>query len=156
MERDIPSLFEWAGGAEALLRLTGIFYAKVPLDPLLAPVFAHMPADHPEHVAQFIGEVLGGPALYSASRGGHARMVEHHHGRGITEAQRRRWVDLLLDSADEARLPTDPEFRSAFVAYVEWGTRLAVINSQPDVEAMAPEEPMPSWGWGVPGGPYQG
>jgi hemoglobin len=156
MEREIPSLFEWAGGAEALLRLTGVFYAKVPRDPLLAPVFADMPADHPEHVAMFLGEVLGGPAFYSAARGGHARMVEHHHGREITEAQRRRWVDLLLDSADEAGLPTDPEFRSAFVAYVEWGTRLAVVNSQPGVPEMAPEAPMPKWGWGVPGGPYEG
>ncbi len=28
-------------------------------------------------------------------------------------------------------LPDDPEFRSAFAAYIEWGTRIAVTNSQP-------------------------
>ena len=150
-----PSLYEWAGGGVALRRLTEIFYAKVPLDPILAPVFAHMPADHPEHVAAFVGEVLGGPPRYTSAGGSHAGMVEHHHNRSITEEQRRRWVDLLLDSADEAGLPDDPEFRSAFVAYIEWGTRLAKLNSQPDVPVMAPDAPMPTWGWGVPGGPYR-
>ena len=29
-------------------------------------------------------------------------------------------------AADDAGLPDDPEFRSALLAYVEWGTRLAM------------------------------
>ena len=86
--------------------------------------------------------------------GGHARMVSHHLGRRLTEAQRARWVQLLLACADDVGLPNDPEFRSAFVAYLEWGTRLAVLNSQPGV-AEPISAPMPRWGWGVPGGPYR-
>ena len=58
-------------------------------------------------------------------------MVRQHLGRGLTEAQRVRWTRLLCDCADEAGLPTDPEFRSAFVSYLEWGSRIAVLNSQP-------------------------
>jgi hypothetical protein len=38
-------------------------------------------------------------------------------------------------------------FRSAFVAYLEWGTRLALHNSQPGA-AVAPHAPLPRWGWG--------
>jgi hypothetical protein len=39
------------------------------------------------------------------------------------------------------------EFRSAFVAYMEWGTRIALIMSQPGMEV--PEKsPMPKWGGG--------
>ena len=34
-----PTLYEWAGGAEALERLTETFYAKVREDPILEPVF---------------------------------------------------------------------------------------------------------------------
>ena len=62
-------------------------------------------------------------------------------------------MPCIVDAADEAGLPDDPEFRSAFVAYLEWGTRLARLNSQ---DGAQPElnEPMPKWGWGVPGGPY--
>ena len=35
-------------------------------------------------------------------------------------------------AADDAGLPDDPEFRAALVGYLEWGTRLAMHNSQPD------------------------
>ena len=98
---------------------------------LLAPVFAHMDARHAEYVADFVAEVFGGPTAYSEKRGGHAHMIARHLGRQLTQEQRRRWVNLLLDCADEVGLPDDPEFRSAFVAYLEWGSRLAVLNSQP-------------------------
>lgn len=81
-------------------------------------------------------------------------MISHHLGRHLTEEQRRRWISLLLDAADEVGLPDDPEFRSAFVAYIEWGTRLAKLNSQPGASPQL-DEPMPRWGWGVPGGPYE-
>lgn len=150
---DTPSLYEWAGGREALLGLTTAFYARVGEDAVLARVFAHMDADHPAHVADFIGEVLGGPELYDRSGDGHARMIGHHLNRHLTETQRRRWFDLLLDTANAVGLADDPEFRSAFVGYLEWGSRLAVINSQAGV-APPGSSPMPKWTWGAPGGPY--
>lgn len=139
----------------ALDRLTTHFYERVRLDPLLEPVFAQMPGDHPQQVAQFIAEVFGGPTSYSEKRGGHAHMVSQHLNRHLTHEQRRRWLKLLLASADATGLPDDPEFRSALVAYLEWGSRLAVQNSQSEV-AVVEAAPMPKWGWGVPGGPYRG
>jgi hemoglobin len=33
------------------------------------------------------------------------------------------------------------------MAYLEWGTRLAMHNSQPGAEAPQ-EAPVPRWGWG--------
>ena len=65
-------------------------------------------------------------------------------------------MELLLLSADEIGMPDDPEFRSAFVGYIEWGSLLAVINSQPGVVPPPPDSPMPKWGWGEVKGPYQG
>ncbi|MEO8201353.1 MAG: group II truncated hemoglobin [Gemmatimonadota bacterium] len=151
---DVPTLYEWAGGLPALERLTEIFYQRVRHDDMLAPVFAHMDERHPHFVALFLAEVLGGPATYSGERGGHAHMLSQHLNRRLTEGQRRQWISLLIDSAEDAGLPADPEFRSAFVAYIEWGTRLAVLNSQPG-EVPTLDQPMPQWGWGVPGGPYR-
>jgi hemoglobin len=148
-----PSLFEWAGGQDALERLTARFYQNVARDELLGPVFAHMDAHHPHFVAQFLAEVLGGPAAYSVERGGHPHMIRAHLERHLTEPQRRRWCDLLLSTADEVGLPSDPEFRSALVGYLEWGSRLAVINSQPGAAADE-HAPMPRWGWGETKGPY--
>jgi hemoglobin len=74
-------------------------------------------------------------------------MMSRHLGLNITEQQRIRWVETMFKSADEAGFPTDPEFLSAFVAYMEWGTRIALIMSQPGKEV--PEKsPMPKLGWG--------
>ena len=71
----------------------------------------------------------------------------------LNEEKRKRWMTLLLQTADEVGLPTDPEFRSALVGYLEWGTRLAMHNSQPGAEP-TPHAPVPRWGWGV-APPYQ-
>src|SRR5688572_33361278 len=154
MAEPIPTLYDWAGGAEAILRLTDVFYAKVREDPLLAPVFAGMPPDHPEHVALWLGEVFGGPPRYTEEHGGYAHMLAKHRGRALTEEQRFRWVQLICLAGDEAGLPDDPEFRSAFVASLECGTRLALANSQPGA-APPPQAPVPRWGWGE-APPYTG
>jgi truncated hemoglobin YjbI len=142
-----PTLFEWAGGAPALLRMTTIFYEKyVPDDPLLSPLFATMSPDHPERVAVWLGEVFGGPSSYTERFGGYDHMVSRHIGRALREEQRARWVQLLCKSADEAGLPEDPEWRAAFVSYLEWGSRIAVENTQPDAHPPL-HMPVPRWWW---------
>ena len=153
-EEKIPSLYEWAGGMPVFEKLMAVFYKKVLVDPLLEPVFKHMSPQHQTHVAHFVAEVFGGPKIYSTDEGSHFKMIQKHLAKHLTEAHRRRWAALLIDSADETGLPADPEFRSAFVAYIEWGTRVAVLNSNEEDLKMNPEEPMPEWGWGVPGKPY--
>lgn len=142
-----PTLFEWAGGFPALLRMTRIFYSKyVPQDPLVGPLFANMSPDHPERVAAWLSEVFGGPKFYSERYGGYSRMISQHVGKCITEEQRARWVKMLCQSADDALLPNDPEFRAAFVAYLEWGSRIGKENSQKN--AMPPPNmPVPRWWW---------
>jgi hemoglobin len=156
MEPTIPTLYQWAGGEAALQNLFRAFYDKVLQDDLIGPVFQHMAADHPRHVAHFVGEVFGGPKKYTEGDGGsHTIMIARHIGKMLDESKRKRWMQLLLDTADEIGLPADPEFRSALVGYLEWGTRIAILNSQLTENLVADTEPMPRWDWGVPGGPYQ-
>jgi hemoglobin len=143
-----PSIHAWLGGNDALVRLTETFYAKVRQDPLLAPVFAGMDDEHPAHVATWLAEVFGGPTDYTEHHGGHAHMARQHLGRGITEEQRRRWVGLLQDSADETGLPTDPESRAVFAYYIEWGSRMALVYSGDDPPVVEEGVEVPRWGWG--------
>lgn len=150
----IPSLYEWAGGMKVFEDLIIRFYKKVADDDLIGPVFRHMSANHQLHVAHFIAEVFGGPRIYSGQEGSHHQMIQKHLGKHLTEEMRKRWVALLVETADEMSLPEDPEFRSAFVAYIEWGTRIAVLNSNTELPVSTPDLPMPEWGWGVPGKPY--
>jgi hemoglobin len=152
----VLSLFDWAGGMPAFEKLFDKFYDKVLADDILEPVFKHMSPQHRMHVAHFVAEVLGGPKVYSQSEGSHFEMIQKHLAKHLTQQHHKRWMGLLLETADELCLPDDPEFRSAFMAYLEWGTRIAVLNSNLDKVTESPDVPMPVWGWGVPGGPYQG
>jgi len=152
---DIPSLEAWAGGAPAIRRMFERFYERIRDDEILAPVFASMDLRHAQHVADFVAEVFGGPKAYTSAGGSHAGMIARHLGKALTHDQRRAWISLLLDTADEVGLPADPEFRASFVGYLEWGTRLAVMNSQDGVNAPEADMPMPAWSWSSPGHPFR-
>lgn len=153
--KEIPTLYEWAGDLDTFEKLFGAFYDKVLKDDVLGDVFRDMSPQHVQHVAHFVAEVFGGPALYTGEDGGsHAAMVGKHIGKMLDETKRQRWVKLLMETADETGLKSDPEFRSAFIGYIEWGTRIAVINSQLSQNPVDNHAPMPKWGWGETGGPY--
>jgi kynurenine formamidase len=66
-----------------------------------------------------------------------------------------RCVDALplADLFAEAVVIDVSSRAEADVACLEWGTRLAVLNSQPSA-VVAEEAPMPRWGWGEVGGRY--
>lgn len=102
---------------------------------------------HRAHVAAWWREVFGGPARYTEDHGGYENMVSRHRDLGITREAQARFVSLMSLAADDAGLPADPEFRSALLAYAEWGTRLALENSQPGA-AVVEHAPVPRWGWG--------
>lgn len=155
MEKKIPTLFEWAGDMQTFEKLFKLFYDKVLTDDILGDVFKTMSPEHVAHVSHFVAEVFGGEKLYTQGDGGsHAKMVGKHIGKMLDETKRKRWVHLLIETADEIGLKDDPEFRSSLVSYLEWGSRLAVINSKLTTNTMSGDEPMPSWGWGETGGPY--
>ena len=150
-----PTLYEWAGGGESFERLINAFYDHVERDELISPLFPEgVSREHRDHVTLWWIEVFGGPADYTEKLGGYHRMVAKHRDLAITPEQRRRFVTLMSMAADDAGLPDDPEFRSALLAYLEWGTRLAMHNSQPDASDVPQEAPVPHWGWGV-APPYQ-
>ena len=77
-----------------------------------------------------------------------SKCLNKHRNLGITIEQRRRFVATMSIAADDAGLPDDPEFRSALLAYLEWGTRIALHNSAVNA-AVVPHVPVPKWGWGV-------
>jgi hemoglobin len=155
--KQIPTPYEWMGGIARFEKLTEVFYVKVLKDEILEPLFKDMPPQHGKHVAYFLAEVLKGPKYYTQEYGQDAlrHMVGKHIGKKLKESQRKRWMELLLESADEIGLPNDPEFRSTFVAHIEWGTRVALINSQLEENPTTDQHQIPQWGWGEVRGPYE-
>jgi hemoglobin len=151
----VATIYEWGGGREAFERWLNRFYDLVESEaPDVAALFGGtVSAEHRVHVTDWWVEVMGGPATYSADRGGYEHMLAQHRGLGITPEQRLAFVTLLSRAADDVGLPGDPEFRAALLGYAEWGSRLAMHNSQPGADVVE-QAPVPRWGWGV-APPYQ-
>jgi CDGSH-type Zn-finger protein/truncated hemoglobin YjbI len=146
-----PTLYEWCGGISALARMTRLFFERyVPEDPLLAPLFANAPAEQPERMAAWFGEVLGGPPCGEDRAGDAAELLGAPVTRPFDEPERARWVSLLLRSAQEAGLPTDAEFWSALTAYINWESRQLAHYAQGDIPRPPGRQP---WGWGPAGPP---
>jgi hemoglobin len=147
---DPPTIYAWAGGRDAFARWLNRFYDLIEREaPEIAAMFGgRVSEEHRTRVTDWWSEVMGGPAVYSNRRGGYEHMLARHHNLAITGDQRLTFVTLLSRAADDVGLPDDPEFRAALMGYAEWGTRLAVHNSQPDAEVAA-HAPVPRWGWGV-------
>jgi hemoglobin len=149
MER--PSVFAFAGGDQAILALATAFHARCLADPVLSHPFSH--PGNPEHVerlADYWGEVFGGPPRYSEGYGGHSAMLEIHARQGADEDLGRRFVACFVEAADDAGLPDDPEFRAVLRAYMERAVD-EVLSYSPTDAQVEPDLATPHWGWDGPG-----
>ncbi|WP_067824326.1 group II truncated hemoglobin [Nocardia inohanensis] len=143
----MESLYEFAGGDEALHRLEEIFYDKALADPVLREVFPVRQPTHVDHLTWFTAESFGGPARFTRELG-FAYIIDAHRGLRITDAQRLRFVEVYLESLDAAGLPADEKFRAAVREHVEFGARVAQQNSHAETDAdLHPLREVPHWTW---------
>lgn len=148
-----PSLFEWAGGRPGLTRLTRLLVEKlVPADEQLAAVFADIPPGFAEREAARIAAAFGGPQPASLPAGAPSAAP----GAEFTAEQRARWVTLATRAAEDAGLPSDPEFRAALTSFLTWDAAGALARGAAG-GAPAPGGPdggtVPAWDWSAAGPP---
>jgi hemoglobin len=142
------TLYEHAGGWDALYKLSDIFYHSCLKDPVLQPLFGHEQPGHVERFTAFTAETFGGPDTFTTTMGGFKHLIDAHRGFQITEAQRQRFVDLYLEAADKAGLPDDPPFREALKSHVDFGSQVAKQNSHATSdEKLHPLREVPKWDW---------
>ncbi|MGA7363229.1 MAG: group II truncated hemoglobin [Candidatus Dormiibacterota bacterium] len=141
------SLFEFAGGGPAFLRLAAAHHQRCLDGPVLNHPFSH-PGNpqHVERLAEYWAEVLGGPPTFSRRFGGHSAMLELHAGTEAEADLGSRFVDCFVRAADDAGLPADPEFRDALRAYMEWAVA-EVLAYSPAKSQVSQGLPVPHWGW---------
>ena len=143
----MPSLYEHAGGREAIHHLEDVFYTSVLGDPILQPLFGDGQPQHVDNLTSFTAESFGGPARFT-NEIGFAHLIGVHRGLKITEAQRRRFVDLYRAALDAADMPADESFRQAVLDHVEFGSQVAVQNSNATSdEELHPLREVPRWTW---------
>ncbi|HEY3503607.1 MAG TPA: group II truncated hemoglobin [Actinocatenispora sp.] len=143
----MTSLYDHAGGADALHRLEELFYARALADPVLREVFPTRQPHHVEHLTWFTAESFGGPDRFTRELG-FAHIIDVHRGLAITDEQRQRFVELYLAALDEAGLPDDEPFRAAVREHVEFGARVAQQNSHARTDdELHPIREVPRWTW---------
>jgi hemoglobin len=143
----MPTLFEHAGGEDALHRLEQAFYDSVLRDPLLQPLFGAGRAQHVDHLTMFTAETFGGPDRFTRELG-FAHLIDVHRGLKITESQRERFVELYMAALDATGMPDDEPFRTAVREHVEFGARVAMQNSNATTDAeLHPLREVPRWTW---------
>jgi hemoglobin len=140
-------LFEHAGGDQALHRLEEFFYEKALSDPVLKTLFTERVPTHVDHLTWFTAESFGGPDRFTR-RLRFQHIIDVHRHLRIAEKERKRFVELYLEALDEAGLPDDEPFREAVGEHVEFGSRVAMQNSDPgNDDELYPLREVPRWTW---------
>jgi hemoglobin len=90
-------------------RLVGAFYAAVPHDDILGPMYpAGDLAGAEERLRDFLVGRFGGPSRY-VDRRGHPRLRARHMPFAIDRRARDRWVHLMTRALDEVGLPPESD-----------------------------------------------
>jgi hemoglobin len=96
-------------GEEGFERLVKAFYAQVPGDDILGPMY---PADDmagaEERLKDFLVGRFGGPQRYIEQRG-HPRLRMRHMPFKLDQRARDRWVQLMEKALAEAKLPAESD-----------------------------------------------
>ena len=123
----VGNLFEIVG-EEGFERLTRAFYAQVPGDEILGPMY---PADEIEaarvRLRDFLVGRFGGPPRYIERRG-HPRLRMRHMPFAIDLRARNRWMQLMSNALDECRF--EPAVAQALFRFFS-DTATFMINRAP-------------------------
>jgi hemoglobin len=96
-------------GEDGFARLVRAFYAQVPDDDILGPMYPPDDLAGAEHrLRDFLVGRFGGPPRYIEQRG-HPRLRMRHAPFPIDQRARDRWVHLMTRALDEARLPAESD-----------------------------------------------
>jgi hemoglobin len=141
------SLYDHAGGDDALHRLEELFYDKAMADPVLSRLFTKRVPTHVDHLTWFTAESFGGPDRFT-NRLGFQYIIDVHRHLNITDQERDQFVAAYIESLDEAGMPDDEPFRQAVREHVEFGARVAQQNSRAETDAeLHPIRAVPRWDW---------
>ncbi len=124
------TLFEAIGGEPTFERLVAGFYAQVPDDDILGPMYPpeDMAGAH-DRLKWFLMQYWGGPTDYQENRG-HPRLRMRHVDFRIDRAAAERWLELMensLDQVDEETIP--PLYRHHLRAHWERVAAMLINHS---------------------------
>jgi hemoglobin len=106
---DAPTFFDAVGGHDTFEALVSGFYARVPHDPVLAPLYEGREyADAARRLQMFLEQYWGGPRTYSEQRG-HPRLRARHVEFRIDRAARDAWLSNMRAALDDVELAPEAD-----------------------------------------------
>ncbi len=103
-------------GSEGFTKLVAAFYAQIPDDPILAPMYPE--GDFPgaeQRLRDFLIFRFGGPDDYIKKRG-HPRLRGRHRPFKIDQAARDRWILLMQNAC--AQIEVAEPYRAALLGFL--------------------------------------
>lgn len=96
-------------GEDGFARLAHLFYAQVPGDDVLGPMYHGRDLDGAEaRLRDFLIGRFGGPQRYIERRG-HPRLRMRHAPFAVDRTARDRWMALITRALDQAALPPESD-----------------------------------------------
>ncbi len=126
------SFFDAVGGHPTFERIVRAFYANVPGDPILSPMYpGHDMEGAAERLTLFLEQYWGGPTTYSDQRG-HPRLRMRHVAFHINPEARDHWFSLMKTAVEGAGL--SPLHEATLLDYLERAAHSLINTFEPTPE----------------------
>ena len=144
------TIYEAAGGRQAILDLAHAWHTRCLADPIVSHAFSHgFHPQHTERLAAYWAEALGGPAEYTDSMGNESIVVRMHSGNGEHREMDERAEACFAQALEDVGLSGDPRLRSTLIAYFHWANQ--TMSSYPLKSDRIPDGlPLAQWSWDGP------
>jgi len=142
------TVYEAAGGFDALLRLAHAWHTRVLDDEVVSHAFSH--GYHPQHterLAAYWAEALGGPTTYSDQYGDETFVVRIHSGNGPHEEMDQRAIACFDRALEDVGLARNDRLRRVLHDYFAWATTTTMARYQSSAEDVPTGLHIPKWCW---------
>jgi hemoglobin len=144
----MQSVYEAAGGREALLRLAEAWHSRVMADEIVSHAFSHgFHPQHSERLAAYWAEALGGPTTYSDAYGDETSVVRIHSGNGPHEEMDHRAIACFDQALDDVGLSAAERLRQVLHDYFAWAATTAMSRYHESAADVPEGLSIPRWSW---------
>ncbi len=145
------TIYQAAGGMDGMRRLAAAWHEHAVADPIVGHAFSHgFRPDHVERLAAYLGEALGGPAVFSESLGDETQVVRLHSGNGLHPQMDEAAIACFDRAIEDAGLGADPDLAGALHDYWAWSTHVRMQAYPDDASRVPGGLRVPHWAWGGP------
>ena len=144
----VQSVYEAAGGTEALLRLAAAWHSRVMADDVVSHAFSHgFHPQHTERLAAYWAEALGGPSTYSDTYGDETSVVRIHSGNGAHEEMDRRAIACFDQALQDVGLTAAEPLWQVLHDYFAWTTTTTMSRYPESADDVPDGLSIPRWSW---------